>query len=296
MSRRRLAYLGSILFLASGAAQAAAGGRYDLSVVVGGVTAAEYPFQSKTYIEAIRGRSFSLRISNPTSERVAVALSVDGRNVIDAKRTSAGAATKWVLSPGQILEVPGWQVSGQTARRFFFTETGHSYAKWLGDTANVGTIEAVFFRERIRRPQAWTPPQEPEPLTENDRAGAPNGAEGAPGLADGAPQMQGEAKSRDSASAAPEAGASGSRREMMQPRPTEADRFAATGIGERTSNPIEWVDFEGESAPAARISLRYEFRTELLRLGVLPRADELFARERGRGFEPEYAPDPGRIH
>ncbi|HMF08168.1 MAG TPA: hypothetical protein VKJ00_03460 [Thermoanaerobaculia bacterium] len=290
MNLPRLAALGSVLLLASGAAQAAAGGRYDLSVVVDGVTAAEYPFQSKTYIEAIRGRSFTLRISNPTAERVAVALSVDGRNVIDAKRTSAGAATKWVLSPGQILEVPGWQVSGQTARRFFFTETSHSYAKWLGDTANVGTIEAVFFRERAPRHQAWTPPREPEPLTENDRSDAPNGTVG------GAPQMQGEAKSRDSAQAPPEAGASGSRREMMQPRPTEADRFAATGIGERTSNPIEWVDFDGESTPAARISLRYEFRTELVRLGVLPRADDLFARERGRGFEPEYAPDPGRIH
>jgi hypothetical protein len=289
MTRRRLVYLGSILFLASVAARAAAGGRYDLSVIVDGVTAAEYPFQSKTYIEAIRGRSFTLRISNPSSERVAVALSVDGRNVIDAKHTSAGTATKWVLSPGQILEVPGWQVSGQTARRFFFTDTGHSYAKWLGDTANVGTIEAVFYRERLRRPQAWTPPREPAPFSEDDR-GAPNG------LAEGTPQMQGEAKSRDSAPAAPEAGASGSRREMMQPRPTEADRFAATGIGERTSNPIEWVEFEAESAPAARISLRYEFRAELVRLGVLPRADELFARERGRGFEPEYAPDPGRIH
>ena len=43
-------------------------------------------------------------------------------------------------------------ISGQTSRKFFFTETSHSYAKWLGDTANVGTIEAVFFRERPRPP------------------------------------------------------------------------------------------------------------------------------------------------
>jgi hypothetical protein len=279
MKLPRLAALGSILLVASAAARAAQGGRYDLSVVVDGVAAAEYPFQSKTYIEAMRGRSFTLRISNPTSERVAVALSVDGRNVIDAKRTRAGAATKWVLSPGQILEVPGWQVSGQTARRFFFTDTGHSYAKWLGDTANVGTIEAVFYRERLRRPQALMHPREP--------------------MADEATgELQGEAKTRDAAPVPPDAAGSpsGSRREMAQARPVEGDGFAATGIGERTENPIEWVDFEAESAPAARISLRYEFRTELVRLGVLPRADELFARERGRGFEPEYAPDPGRIH
>ncbi len=89
--------------------------------------------------------------SNPTRERVAVALSVDGRNVVDAARTSALAATKWILGPYQTAEIPGWQVSGQTSRKFFFTETSRSYAKWLGDTANVGTIEAVFFREKPRR-------------------------------------------------------------------------------------------------------------------------------------------------
>ncbi|HKD12733.1 MAG TPA: hypothetical protein VKE50_11685, partial [Thermoanaerobaculia bacterium] len=146
-----------------------------------------------------------------------------------------------------------------------------------------GTIEAVFYRERLRRPQAGMHPREP--------------------IVEGAPKDEdAQAKSRDSARApapVPPDGAgssSGSRREMAQAQPAEGDRFAATGIGERTENPIEWVDFEAESAPAARISLRYEFRSELVRLGVLPRADDLFARERGRGFEPEYAPDPGRIH
>src|SRR5207248_11089933 len=90
--------------------------------------------------------------SNPTGERVAVALSVDGRNVVDARRTGAIEAAKWILSPGQTLEIPGWQVSGESSRRFFFTETARSYAKWLGDTRNVGTIEAVFFRGRHRVP------------------------------------------------------------------------------------------------------------------------------------------------
>jgi len=291
MRLSRLAGLGPILLAASMlSAEQAAGeagvyrGRYGLSVVVDGSAAAEYPFRGKTYIEAVRGRSFTLRVTNPTSERVAVAVSVDGRNVIDARRSSASAATKWVLSPGQILDIPGWQVSGQTARRFFFTDTGRSYAQWLGDTANVGTIEAVFFRERVRRPQALAPYREP---SADEAAG----------------DSEGQAKSREAAPIPPGTasgsagtGREGARREMAQARPTEADRFAATGIGERTENPIEWVEFQEDPAPAARVSLRYEFRSELVRLGVLPRADDLFARERGRGFEPEYAPDPGRNH
>jgi hypothetical protein len=41
------------------------------------------------------------------------------------------------------------------------------------------------------------------------------------------------------------------------------------------------------------VALRYEFREQLVRLGVLPREGrELYARERARGFTPDYAPDP----
>lgn len=235
---------------------------FGISVVVDGCESPEFHHNGKIYIEALRGRNFTVRLSNPTSERIAVALSVDGRNVVDAKRTSAQEAAKWVLSPGQTVEIPGWQVSGETSRKFFFTETARSYAKWLGDTRNVGTIEAVFFREKRR----WASPQAVE-------GGAP----------DSAPQAPQESSSlrRDDPSAA------GAARERK-----EADRFAATGIGERTEFPVRWIDFEEEPEPAARIAVRYEFRRELVRLGVLPRADDLYARERGRGFEPRYAPDP----
>jgi hypothetical protein len=238
---------------------------FRLSVVVDGCEASEFHHDGKIYVEALRGRDFTLRLTNPTGERIAVALSVDGRNVVDAKRTTAQGAAKWVLSPGQTVEIPGWQVSGETSRKFFFTETARSYAKWLGDTRNVGTIEAVFFREK----RHW----DPRPAVEG-----------------GVPQSAPE-ESRDSSSFrrdAPPAAAAA-------PEKREADRFAATGIGDRTDHPVRWIEFEEEPEPAARIAVRYEFRRELVRLGVLPRADEALAsRERARGFEPRYAPDPDR--
>ena len=147
--------------LASAAASLSASGGpgYSLSVLVDGAAVPEYAARNRVYVEALKGKEFVLRITNPTGRRVAVALSVDGRNVIDAKRTGSQEAAKWVLSPWETIDVPGWQVSGATARRFFFTETSKSYAKWLGDTANVGTIEAVFYRERERQPER------PQPLT-----------------------------------------------------------------------------------------------------------------------------------
>jgi hypothetical protein len=266
-----LAAAGLGLFLAGARLPASERERFELSVIVDGSSVAEYPFRDRTYIEALRGKSFSLRLHNPTGERVAVALSVDGLNVVDARRTTAGAATKWILGPGQTIEIPGWQVSGQTSRRFFFTDTARSYAKWIGDTRNVGVIEAVFFRQKAPRvaPLTAAPPA-PREAARDSAAGAAGGTPQGE-----APQSKASAEARGSATAT-----------------RESDSFAATGIGERTDFPVQWVRFEEDPVPAASIALRYEFRRELVRLGVLPREDDLYARDRGRGFDRSYAPDP----
>jgi hypothetical protein len=279
---------------------------YTITVLVDGVPAPEYSSRGRIYIEALKGRNFSLRLSNPTSERVAVALSVDGRNVIDAKRTTSLAAAKWILMPGQSAEIPGWQVSGDTSRRFYFTETAHSYAKWLGDTANTGVIEAVFYREK--RAVAAVPPR-PRPWWDWDAKNQREKSEGrsdAPESRAQAPEPSEEANAgaaepeRQKTAQAPTAADSRDRAAgaLSAPPSTtarkEADRFAATGIGDRTDFRIQWTTFDEDPTPAARVALRYEFRAELVRLGVLPREDDLYARDRGRGFEREYAPDPYR--
>jgi len=248
------------LFAAAALASAREGDGFSVSVLVDGSAVPEYACRGRVYIEALKGKDFTIRLSNPTSGRVAVALSVDGRNVLDAKRTTERAATKWVLNPGQTVEIPGWQVSGETARKFFFTETSRSYAKWLGDTANVGTIEAVFFREKTRMPQPVVKDEAPTESKEGILRWLPGARSSAP-----------EASVRQKA----------------------ADEAAATGIGDKTRFPVQWVDFEEDPVPAARVAIRYEFHENLVRLGVLPRpGDDLASRERARGFEHDYAPDP----
>ncbi|MEO8430055.1 MAG: hypothetical protein ABI592_01005 [Acidobacteriota bacterium] len=285
--RPKIALATLVLAAAASRLPAAGLGDYSLTVLVDGAPVPEYGARGRVYIEALKGRTFSLRLTNPTSERVAVALSVDGRNVIDAKRTDAGTATKWILLPGQTAEIPGWQISGDTSRRFFFTETRRSYAKWLGDTANVGTIEAVFYREK-RRVAAAAPPPRWMPWLEK-KAEAEREASAAP-AAPASEEGQGQMTRRDSAAGS----LAENRQTQAKAQAKTADSFAATGIGERTAFSVEWVSFDEESSPAARVSLRYEFRPELLRLGVIPREDELYARDRGRGFDREYAPDPYR--
>ena len=274
MTRHTRPFLAFCALLAASASplRASDNAGYSMTVLVDGAAAPEYAARQRVYVEALKGKEFVLRISNPTNRRVAVALSVDGRNVIDAKRTGSQEAAKWVLGPWETIDVPGWQVSGATSRRFFFTSTSKSYAKWLGDTANVGTIEAVFYRERLRDPR-------PAELRWKDKSDEPVAREGA-ARDDGQRSGVGAPPTAQSPSGAKSKKAD--------------DSYAATGIGNATEFPVEWVAFEAESSPAARIALRYEFRAELVRLGVLPREEELFARDRAHGFEHDYAPDPYR--
>ena len=237
------------LFLASPALSSTAPGGFDVSVLVDGAPRPEYRARATVYVEAVRGREYALRISNPLPVRVAVALSVDGLNTIDAKHTPAREARKWVLAPYETVVIEGWQVTGDAARKFFFTGERSSYGAKLGLTENLGTIEAVFFRER-------------EAVRKNAFA---------------EPGAQREEAQRDS-------GAGASKLQAQAPAPV-SDEYAATGMGGRTRHDVRQVFLDLEDHPAASVRIRYEFRTTLAKLGVLPSAeDPLERRERGEGF------------
>ena len=92
---------------------------------------------------------YAIQLRNPFGVRVAVALSVDGLNTIDARQTTAADARKWVLDPYETVTISGWQTSRTEARRFEFTTEERSYGQALGKTANFGVISAVFFKERV---------------------------------------------------------------------------------------------------------------------------------------------------
>jgi len=123
-----------------------------LEVIVDGRAVPEYRSFGTRYVEAIKGKEYSVRLHNPLDVRVAVALSVDGLNTIDARRTSAAAARKWVIGPHETITISGWQVSMAQARRFYFTSEEASYAQRLGQPANIGVISAVFFKEKAPAP------------------------------------------------------------------------------------------------------------------------------------------------
>src|SRR5262245_8725548 len=128
-------------------------GPATMEILVDGRPVTEYAARGASYIEALAGREYAVRLTKRTDRRIAVALSVDGLNSIDAKTTSAADATKWVLGPYESITIDGWQTSAQTARKFFFTTESRSYGAWLGKTRNLGVIAAAVFRERLPMPR-----------------------------------------------------------------------------------------------------------------------------------------------
>jgi len=261
-------------------------GGFEVRILVDGRPLEEYNARGKSYVEALAGAEYEVRISNPFPYRVAVALSVDGLNSIDARHTTAWNASKWVIEPYGTINISGWQMSSERARQFYFTSERDSYGAKLGQTSNLGVVSAVFFRERRAYPVPISPAPRPYPIYKEDgrrsSGEAPTGGSTAESSVDGT----GSARSQDKAEA---------RRGQIAPQPD--DEYAATGIGRSVHNDVRWVNLDLDSRPAGEVVIRYEYYSALVRLGVLPRAyprpDPLRRRESARGFEDRrFSPEP----
>jgi hypothetical protein len=268
---RTLALLVVLFLMSDLSAASPRPGGFLMEVLVDGRPVPVLAARGTRYIEAIKGREYTIRLRNPLGVRVAVALSVDGLNTIDAARTTAAQASKWVLGPYETVTIKGWQTSDTHARRFYFTSEERSYAQWLGKTDDIGAISAVFFRERVMPPTPVT--RSPNvPGRGRDHANADE----AP-----APAAQPPGAAADSAA---------------RSEATPAEEYAATGIGRETDFAVQRVSLDLEPVPVASVSLRYEYRQQLVELGVLPpapRPTPLARRERATGFD-GFCPVPPR--
>ena len=256
-----------------GAEQSEVMGRdFDLEILVGGRPLDEYHARGKSYVEAIQGAEYEVRIRNPFPFRVAVALSVDGLNTIDAHHSTAWNASKWVIEPYGTVSIDGWQMSSERARRFYFTSEQDSYGAKLGQTANLGVVSAVFFRELRPLPVPITPaPSRPTYEERDERSStAPEGIAGTR-------QAPSDRANKGTLS--------------------RDDDYAATGIGRSVHNDVRWVNMNLDSHAVGEVTIRYEYYNALVRLGILPRhyprPDPLRRRESASGFEDRrFSPEP----
>lgn len=249
---------------------------FEVQLLVDGRPLEKYFASARSYVEAREGAEYEVRVRNPLPYRVAVALSVDGLNTIDARHTTAWNASKWMIEPYGTVTIGGWQMSSQRARRFYFTSERDSYGAKLGQTSNLGVVSAVFFRER--RPIA-IPITPPRPIYKEDSR---------------------RSDSADERSESPSAGPSAeksARQRQGSIAPIPDDDYAATGIGRSVQNDVRWVNMDLDTRPAAEVMIRYEYYPALVRLGILPRryerTDSLRRREDARGFEDRrFSPEP----
>src|SRR6267378_1829180 len=250
---------------------------FTVEVLVDGRRLTEYAARGRRYDEELEGAEYEVRVHNPSGARMAVALSVDGLNSIDARHTSAWDAHKWVIEPYGTISVRGWQMSGESARRFYFTTERDSYAAKLGQAQNLGLITAVFFRERRPVTIMATPRPDKEERSRDERSSP-------------------EPKTMGESSASSQGGRDAAKTRSAPSYPPPDDESAATGIGRSVRNDVQWIKLDLDARPAGEITIRYEYRASLVRLGIIPRdyprPNVLDRRERAQGFEPKYCPVP----
>jgi hypothetical protein len=131
-------------------------------------TLSTWRHRGASYVAGRPGDRYAVRLTNRSSGRVLVVLSVDGVNAVSGD-TAAVSQTGYVLAPYQTAEITGWRKSYSEAAAFYFTALPDSYAARTGRPDNVGVIGAAVFRERVPESVGgWI--HQPPPMAREDAA------------------------------------------------------------------------------------------------------------------------------
>jgi hypothetical protein len=189
------------------------------------------------YVEASKGERYSIQVTNTSNRRVGVVISVDGRNIIDGKKSDLRSNERmYIIGPHETNIFEGWRTAIDKTNRFYFTEQYDSYAeKAFADASAMGTIAVAVFREKVREIIPFY--DRPLAMKEAPAAGA-------------VPRGPGESLSADRAE----------RRKGEQ---------AGTGFGETNYSPSRYVQFEPEGTAIDTIVMKYEWRSELCKKGIV---------------------------
>ena len=223
------------------------------------------------YFEASEGSRYEVVLRNRTGQRLGVVVDVDGLNVISGELEQRdGKGRMYIFAPYGKARIRGWRRSLEHVHRFEFVDEEASYATQTGQAnSKMGWLQVAVYRER-------TPPPRRELEEMDDVGGRAN-----------EPQARDRAAATEAPRSAPvEEGVAGESRADGKAKARRS--YPGTGWGNRVRDRARVVDFDPESSPVERITLRYEYRSALVALGVLPEASpwpgRLHQRDSGRGF------------
>ena len=225
----------------------------------------ETPFRGDIWVAGTPGHRYAVRLTNTSSERVLVVLSVDGVNAVTGQ-TARPSQAGYVLGPWQSTEVAGWRKSLDDVAQFVFTDLPDSYAARTGRPRNVGVVGIAVFRE-APRPMTYEYEAPPAPIA--------NGAARDEARAAAPPQSRAKAAAESDAL-----------------RSAQPQRLG-TGHGAREWSRVEHTDFVRASrSPSQVTELRYDDYDTLLAIGVYPRPRPPYWRDTPRAFPNGFVADP----
>lgn len=104
----------------------------------------------KQYLEARKGEKCRIVVRNPSARRVGVVIAVDGRNIIDGRKSSLGnSEMMYIVDPYGTANLEGWRTDEDTVHRFYFTDEPDSYtSRTFGDLSAVGVIAVAVYEEK----------------------------------------------------------------------------------------------------------------------------------------------------
>ena len=183
------------------------------------------------YVEAVKGGKYSIEVANRSDRRVAVVIAVDGRNIISGEKSYLKNSERmYLIEPYATNTFEGWRTGMTRTNRFFFTGQSNSYArKVFSDASAMGTIAVAAYREKLHEATPVTPSD--DSMSRSQGAGGKDCAE-------------------------------------RRNRNYNGEQ-AGTGFGETTYSPAREVPFEPEDLAAGMVVLKYEWREELCRKGIV---------------------------
>lgn len=216
--------------------------------------------EGHTFVLGEPGERYTVRVDNPTGERVEAVVSVDGRDAISGRVADYRAQRGYIVPPYGSVTVDGFRQSLSAVAAFRFANPEDSYSARMGTPENVGIVGVALFSERKRKappqPVARAPSRRPRWDDERDSASARREDARAP-------------RSRGSAPPAPAKGAAEPRGRASAGAPRDSVDNLGTEYGEtRESNATE-VPFERASARPMRVlSVRYDDADGLSARGI----------------------------
>jgi hypothetical protein len=219
---------------------------------------------SRFYTEAVKGDQYSIVVRNNLNRRVGLVIAVDGRNIISGKKSwLKNDEQMYILEPWGSGEYSGWRTAQDKVNRFYFTTVDDSYAAAFKDESAMGVIAVAVYPE--------VPPPTPRVMS-------------------WMPRMSSDSRKAESPAPAPQAAAGEAGALKSKDAAMEQKSQPGTGYGEEQYSPSHRVSFEPESQPREKTFIKYEWRSTLCRLGVIPGNGP--SRPENRFWDGEFAPPP----